>query len=290
MTRRSTCARRRSSSTTTSCCARARSAAVAAFSYRVRTPEDLDQRGRVLHRARMPTCDRRADGFVDGASATRCAWSTRSASRTSSSTRPSTSSGCRGAYDLHIAGRARAPRPLQPGHPRRAAGREVHAGSRLPRHGGHPGRGGHRLRRVDAPQAHRARHGDDRRRRTRACTTSRFATHEKHNILAICDKLGALRRSDAIERGPGRHGVSERVLPVPARPRRPPRRDLHAGLLHRRPRQPRGHVGRARQPAPRLVGQPRRARAGTPRRSPRARPRRQSRSPSSPAPTRRRWR
>lgn len=35
-----------------------------------------------------------------------------------------------------------------------------------------------------------------------------FSTHEKHNILAICDRLGALRRSDAIERGPGRHGVS----------------------------------------------------------------------------------
>jgi len=35
-----------------------------------------------------------------------------------------------------------------------------------------------------------------------------LATHEKHNILAICDKLGALRRSDCIERGPGRHGVS----------------------------------------------------------------------------------
>ena len=35
-----------------------------------------------------------------------------------------------------------------------------------------------------------------------------FATHEKHNILAICDKLGALRKFDAIERGPGRHGVS----------------------------------------------------------------------------------
>ncbi len=35
-----------------------------------------------------------------------------------------------------------------------------------------------------------------------------FATHEKHNILYICDKLGSLRRSDAIERGPGRHGVS----------------------------------------------------------------------------------
>ncbi|HHT12386.1 MAG TPA: 3,4-dihydroxyphenylacetate 2,3-dioxygenase [Propionibacterium sp.] len=35
-----------------------------------------------------------------------------------------------------------------------------------------------------------------------------FATHEKHNILYICDKLGALRKSDMIERGPGRHGVS----------------------------------------------------------------------------------
>lgn len=35
-----------------------------------------------------------------------------------------------------------------------------------------------------------------------------FSTHEKHNILYICDKLGALRMSDKIERGPGRHGVS----------------------------------------------------------------------------------
>lgn len=35
-----------------------------------------------------------------------------------------------------------------------------------------------------------------------------FSTHEKHNIIAICDKLGALRLSDTIERGPGRHGVS----------------------------------------------------------------------------------
>jgi catechol 2,3-dioxygenase len=35
-----------------------------------------------------------------------------------------------------------------------------------------------------------------------------FATHEKSNILYICDKLGALRKSDVIERGPGRHGVS----------------------------------------------------------------------------------
>lgn len=35
-----------------------------------------------------------------------------------------------------------------------------------------------------------------------------FATYEKHNVLAICDRLGALRMSDRIERGPGRHGVS----------------------------------------------------------------------------------
>ncbi|MFC6354691.1 3,4-dihydroxyphenylacetate 2,3-dioxygenase [Luethyella okanaganae] len=35
-----------------------------------------------------------------------------------------------------------------------------------------------------------------------------FSTHEKHNIIHICDKLGALRKSDTIERGPGRHGVS----------------------------------------------------------------------------------
>ncbi len=35
-----------------------------------------------------------------------------------------------------------------------------------------------------------------------------FATHEKLNILALCDKLGAWRVSGCIERGPGRHGVS----------------------------------------------------------------------------------
>ncbi|MBV1779709.1 3,4-dihydroxyphenylacetate 2,3-dioxygenase [Paeniglutamicibacter sp. ABSL32-1] len=35
-----------------------------------------------------------------------------------------------------------------------------------------------------------------------------FSTHEKHNIIQICDKMGALRMSDRIERGPGRHGVS----------------------------------------------------------------------------------
>jgi catechol 2,3-dioxygenase len=35
-----------------------------------------------------------------------------------------------------------------------------------------------------------------------------FATHERAQILHICDHLGAIRRPDVIERGPGRHGVS----------------------------------------------------------------------------------
>jgi catechol 2,3-dioxygenase len=35
-----------------------------------------------------------------------------------------------------------------------------------------------------------------------------FAAHEQHHVLALADKLGALRKSRVIERGPGRHGVS----------------------------------------------------------------------------------
>jgi catechol 2,3-dioxygenase len=35
-----------------------------------------------------------------------------------------------------------------------------------------------------------------------------FATHERDQILHLCDHLGAIRQSDKIERGPGRHGVS----------------------------------------------------------------------------------
>jgi catechol 2,3-dioxygenase len=35
-----------------------------------------------------------------------------------------------------------------------------------------------------------------------------FSTHERSQILHICDHLGAIRQSDRIERGPGRHGVS----------------------------------------------------------------------------------
>ncbi|GAA5165922.1 3,4-dihydroxyphenylacetate 2,3-dioxygenase [Pseudonocardia eucalypti] len=35
-----------------------------------------------------------------------------------------------------------------------------------------------------------------------------FASQERGQILHLCDHLGAVRRSDQIERGPGRHGVS----------------------------------------------------------------------------------
>lgn len=35
-----------------------------------------------------------------------------------------------------------------------------------------------------------------------------FATNERHQILHTCDVLGSLRREHHIERGPGRHGVS----------------------------------------------------------------------------------
>jgi 3,4-dihydroxyphenylacetate 2,3-dioxygenase len=35
-----------------------------------------------------------------------------------------------------------------------------------------------------------------------------FASHERTQILHLCDHLGALRKPDVIERGPGRHGVS----------------------------------------------------------------------------------
>ena len=169
---------------------------------------------------------------------------------------------------------ARAPRPLQPGHPRRAPGRGVHGGPRVPGDRGHPGRGRHHLRRVDAPQAHRPRHRDDRRQRPahapRRLRDPREAQHPRD--LRQARRAAALGPDRARPRPPRR---VQRVLPVPARPRRAPHRDLHAGLLHRRPRQPGGHVGRPRQPAPRLVGQPGRpvlVHRGVPRARPRRRP------------------
>jgi catechol 2,3-dioxygenase len=35
-----------------------------------------------------------------------------------------------------------------------------------------------------------------------------FFAHESHNVLRMCDILGSLSRQSCIERGPGRHGVS----------------------------------------------------------------------------------
>jgi len=35
-----------------------------------------------------------------------------------------------------------------------------------------------------------------------------FFAHESHHVLRICDILGSLREDGHIERGPGRHGVS----------------------------------------------------------------------------------
>jgi 3,4-dihydroxyphenylacetate 2,3-dioxygenase len=35
-----------------------------------------------------------------------------------------------------------------------------------------------------------------------------FVVPESHNILGLCDRIGALDRAHCIERGPGRHGVS----------------------------------------------------------------------------------
>ena len=84
-----------------------------------------------------------------------------------------------------------------------------------------------------------------------------FSTHEKHNIIQICDKMGALRisRPDRARPRPARR--VQRLLPLHPGPGRPPHGDLHPGLLHRRPGQPHRDLGRPRQPAPRLVGQPR---------------------------------
>ena len=35
-----------------------------------------------------------------------------------------------------------------------------------------------------------------------------FSAHESHQVLRICDILGSLQKNSQIERGPGRHGVS----------------------------------------------------------------------------------
>ena len=65
-----------------------------------------------------------------------------------------------------------------------------------------------------------------------------FFAHEPHSVLRLCDILGSTGDYECIERGPGQARRVERVLRVPARPRRAPPRGVHLRLLHRRPRSP----------------------------------------------------
>ena len=261
----------RSSSTTTWCCARARS-----------PPSPRSPTGCAPPRTstRPSPSTRNSDAASSAArraspraSATRCASRTRSASRTSSSTTSSTSSASPGATTCTPPASScawttstRSPRTC------RARSKYMQdLGFRVTEDIQDDEGTVYAAWMRRKPTVHdTAMTGGDGPRMHHVA----FATHEKHNILAICDKLGALRtlRRDRARPRPARR--LQRVLPLPARPRRAPRGDLHAGLLHRRPRQPRRHLGRARQPAPRLVGQP-----GRPvlvhRGLPRPRPRRQ---------------
>ena len=83
-----------------------------------------------------------------------------------------------------------------------------------------------------------------------------FLNQERTQILNLCDTLGALRLSDHIERGPGRHGVSNAFYLYLRDP------DGHRVELYSQdyytggPGQPGRELGRARQPAAGLVGQP----------------------------------
>ena len=60
-----------------------------------------------------------------------------------------------------------------------------------------------------------------------------FAVPESHHILSLCDRIGALglRPPHRARARPPRR--VERLLPLPPRRRRPPRRGVHDRLLHR---------------------------------------------------------
>ena len=96
-------------------------AAVAALSYRVRSPEDLDK-AVAFYRELGCRVERRADGFATGVGdSVRVAGPARVPLRVLPR-RPARRAARVALRPVH-AGHARAPRPLQPGHPRRAAGR-----------------------------------------------------------------------------------------------------------------------------------------------------------------------
>ena len=180
-------------------------AAVAAFSYRVRTPEDLDL-AVAFYEELGCEVRRNPDGFVAGiGDSVRVVdplgfpyeffYQTEHTERMS------------WRYDLHIPGelvRLDHFNQITPDVPR-AVGFMQNLGFRVTEDiQDHEGTVYAAWMRRKPTVHDTAMTGGDGPRMHHVC----FATHEKHNILAICDKLGSLRRSDSIERGPGRHGVS----------------------------------------------------------------------------------
>ncbi|MHA3684390.1 3,4-dihydroxyphenylacetate 2,3-dioxygenase [Leucobacter sp. HY1910] len=180
-------------------------AAVAAFSYRVRTPEDLDKAVAFFEEL---GCEvrRNPNGFVKGiGDSVRVVdplgfpyeffYQTEHTERMS------------WRYDLHIPGelvRLDHFNQITPDVPR-AVGYMQNLGFRVTEDIQDNDGTVYAAWMRRKPTVHdTAMTGGDGPRMHHVC----FATHEKHNILAICDKLGALRKSDSIERGPGRHGVS----------------------------------------------------------------------------------
>ena len=180
-------------------------AAVAAFSYRVRTPEDLDL-AVAFYEELGCEVRRNPNGFVTGiGDSVRVVdplgfpyeffYQTEHTERMS------------WRYDLHIPGelvRLDHFNQITPDVPR-AVGFMQNLGFRVTEDiQDHEGTVYAAWMRRKPTVHDTAMTGGDGPRMHHVC----FATHEKHNILAICDKLGSLRRSDSIERGPGRHGVS----------------------------------------------------------------------------------
>ena len=180
-------------------------AAVAAFSYRVRTPEDLDK-AVAFYEELGCRVERRPDGFTKGiGDSVRVDRPARLPVRVLLR-RPSTSSACRGATTCTPPASSCAsttstrspPTCRAPSSSCRTSGFRVTEDIQDEEGTVYAAW----MRRKPTVHDTAMTGGDGPRMHHVA-----FATHEKHNILAICDKLGALRRSDAIERGPGRHGV-----------------------------------------------------------------------------------
>ena len=180
-------------------------AAVAAFSYRVRTPEDLDL-AVAFYEELGCEVRRNPDGFVKGIGDSvrvidplgfpyEFFYQTEHTERMS------------WRYDLHIPGelvRLDHFNQITPDVPR-AVGFMQNLGFRVTEDIQDNEGTVYAAWMRRKPTVHdTAMTGGDGPRMHHVC----FATHEKHNILAICDKMGALRMSDRIERGPGRHGVS----------------------------------------------------------------------------------